>query len=129
MPILSLCLLSGFGVLALEVLWTRLFSQVLENSVYTFAALLVVVLVCLALGAMLSALIARSGAPPLLVLNLFIGIVVDAMQRQHAADEEAVLDSNFEEGHRERNEIMDELRSLREEITNLSEQVGRQDPA
>ncbi|MGB7181066.1 MAG: ion transporter [Burkholderiaceae bacterium] len=59
------------------------------------------------------------------VLNLFIGIVVDAMQRQHTADEEAVLDSNFEEGHRERNEIMDELRSLRAEVSRLSDSLPK----
>ncbi|MHC4503803.1 MAG: fused MFS/spermidine synthase [Planctomycetota bacterium] len=47
----SLCLLSGFGVLGLEVLWTRMFAQVLQNSVYTFAAVLVTVLVSLAAGA------------------------------------------------------------------------------
>lgn len=69
-PILILCLLSGFGILALEVLWTRMFSQVLENSVYTFATILVVVLVCLALGALASSRLARLNAPPLLVLTL-----------------------------------------------------------
>jgi len=61
--ILFLCFLSGFGVLALEVLWTRLFSQVLENSVYTFAAILVIVLICLALGALVSARLARLSPP------------------------------------------------------------------
>jgi len=70
--IVFLCLLSGFGVLALEVLWTRLFSQVLENSVYTFAAILVVVLVCLALGALISSRLARLSAPPFLVLTLLM---------------------------------------------------------
>lgn len=62
--------LSGFGVLALEVLWTRLFSQVLENSVYTFAAMLVVVLLCLAVGAALGSLLARWKTCPRLVLSL-----------------------------------------------------------
>ncbi|MFM9059961.1 MAG: spermidine synthase, partial [Planctomycetaceae bacterium] len=42
----ALAWLSGFGALALQVLWTRMFSQVLENSVYTFAAILVIVLLC-----------------------------------------------------------------------------------
>lgn len=67
--ILLLCFLSGFGVLALEVLWTRLFSQVLENSVYTFAAILVIVLVCLALGALISSRLSRLSAPPFLILT------------------------------------------------------------
>lgn len=70
--ILLLCFLSGFGVLALEVLWTRLFSQVLENSVYTFAAILVIVLVCLALGAMISSRLARLKTRPFLILTLLM---------------------------------------------------------
>jgi spermidine synthase len=70
--IMILCFLSGFGILALEVLWTRMFSQVLENSVYTFATILVVVLVCLALGALASSCIARLKAPPLLVLTFIL---------------------------------------------------------
>lgn len=57
--------LSGFGFLALEVVWTRMFAQVLENSVYTFAAILVIVLFCLAVGAFLSSLLARRVADPL----------------------------------------------------------------
>jgi len=55
----AICFLSGFGVLALEVLWTRMFALVLENSVYTFAAILVVVLSCLAGGSLISSLLAR----------------------------------------------------------------------
>jgi len=47
----AICFLSGFGFLALEVLWTRMFAQVLENSVYTFSAVLVILLLCLAAGA------------------------------------------------------------------------------
>lgn len=70
--ILALAFLSGFGVLALEVIWTRLFSQVLENSVYTFASILVVVLVCLALGAAASSLLSRLKWPPLIILTLLL---------------------------------------------------------
>lgn len=70
--ILFLCFLSGFGVLALEVLWTRMFSQVLDNSVYTFAAILVVVLLSLALGALISSGIARLKAPPFIVLTILV---------------------------------------------------------
>ncbi len=68
--ILPLCFLSGFGVLALEVLWTRMFAQVLDNSVYTFAAILVLVLVCLATGALLSSRLARLEVSPWRVLAL-----------------------------------------------------------
>ena len=42
---------SGFATLALEVLWTRMFAQVLQNSVYSFAIILVILLVALAIGA------------------------------------------------------------------------------
>jgi spermidine synthase len=63
---------SGFGVLALEVLWTRMFAQVHENSVYAFAMILVVVLTCLAAGAALSARIARQPWPPVRVLGLLM---------------------------------------------------------
>ena len=74
-PLLLIGFLSGFGVLALEVLWTRMFAQVLENSVYTFAAILVVVLLCLAAGALLSARLARLAVAPnqLLALLLLVG--------------------------------------------------------
>lgn len=47
----GLCFLSGVVTLSLQVLWTRMFAQVLQNSVYTFSAILVVFLICLAVGA------------------------------------------------------------------------------
>lgn len=75
------CFLSGFGVLALEVLWTRMFAQVLENSVYTFAAILVIVLLCLAAGAFISSRLARLALSPLYLLALLIlisGMAVSA---------------------------------------------------
>lgn len=43
--------LSGFGILALEVLYTRMFSLVFHNSTYTFGAVVAVFLASLALGA------------------------------------------------------------------------------
>lgn len=70
--IIVLSFLSGFSVLALEVIWTRLFSQVLENSVYTFAAILMVVLLSLALGAIASSLISRLKTPPAILLSLLM---------------------------------------------------------
>jgi len=72
--VMSLCFLSGFGVLALEVLWTRMFAQVLENSVYTFAAILVIVLLCLAAGALISSRLARMAVPPLAILALLTAL-------------------------------------------------------
>jgi len=64
----NLAFLSGFLTLGLEVLWTRMFSQVLQNSVYTFSTILVTFLVALAIGAKLAhGLIRRQfGAVPVL---------------------------------------------------------------
>ncbi|MCK4791322.1 MAG: fused MFS/spermidine synthase [Desulfobacteraceae bacterium] len=70
--VMLVCFLSGFGVLALEVLWTRMFSQVLENSVYTFAAILVIVLLCLAAGALISSRLARLAVSPYFLLAILI---------------------------------------------------------
>ncbi|MFU8847500.1 MAG: spermidine synthase [Opitutales bacterium] len=84
-PILSrpviglLAFISGFNVLALEVLWTRMFALVHENSVYSFAAILVVVLLALAAGAWLASLLARrlNGPVPMLhLLCLLSGLAV-----------------------------------------------------
>jgi spermidine synthase len=49
-----LAFVSGFNVLGLEVLALHLFSQVLHNSTYTFATVLVVVIAALALGALVT---------------------------------------------------------------------------
>jgi spermidine synthase len=56
---------AGAGALglALEVLWTRLFAQVLHNSVYSFSAIALVFLVALALGAAGATLLVRRAAP------------------------------------------------------------------
>ncbi len=70
--IIALCFLSGFSVLALEVIWTRLFTQVLENSVYTFSAILLVVLLCLAIGSLTSSLLSRIKVSPTLMLSLLM---------------------------------------------------------
>jgi spermidine synthase len=70
-----LALLSGFNLLALEVIWTRMLAQVHENSVYSFSAILIVVLVCLSLGAWLASRLARgkSPAPQTLVMLMVPG--------------------------------------------------------
>jgi hypothetical protein len=47
-----LAAVSGFNVLGLEILALHLFSQVLHNSSYTFATVLVVVIASLAVGAL-----------------------------------------------------------------------------
>lgn len=79
--VITLCFLSGFSVLALEVIWTRLFSQVLENSVYTFAAILLVVLLGLSAGAITSSLVShlkRFPASFMLTALLLVGAIAVA---------------------------------------------------
>ena len=44
---------SGFGTIALEVLWTRMFALVFQNSVYSFSAIVMIFLVGLAIGALI----------------------------------------------------------------------------
>ena len=59
LAVAGLCFVSGFVILALEVVWTRVFAQVHENSVYSYAIVLIVVLVGLAAGAGISSLVSR----------------------------------------------------------------------
>lgn len=66
--LVGLCFFSGFVVLALEVVWTRIFAQVHENSVYAFAIILMVVLIGLGIGAGISSLVARFVKRPMLAL-------------------------------------------------------------
>jgi len=56
---------AGTGALGLglEVLWIRLFAQVLHNSVYSFTAITLVFLVALAIGAAIAALLLQRVAP------------------------------------------------------------------
>lgn len=68
------CFFSGFAVLALEVLWTRMYAQVHENTVYSFAVILTVVLTCLALGAWISARLSRLKAAGLMTLGVLTTI-------------------------------------------------------
>ncbi len=77
----TLAFLSGFITLALEVLWTRMFSQVMQNSVYTFSAILVVFLFSLAAGAAVARVLAGSRLrqlPTLIVLMIIGGLLVGA---------------------------------------------------
>jgi spermidine synthase len=66
--LLALAAASGFLMLALEVAAVRLFTQVLQNSVYTFATVLVVFLVALSAGALAAGRLARIPLDPRLVL-------------------------------------------------------------
>src|SRR2546426_5437160 len=64
---------SGALGLGLEVLWTRLFAQVLHNSVYSFAAVALLFLLALAAGAALSALLLRRTAPAAVASGALLG--------------------------------------------------------
>lgn len=59
LAVAGLCFFSGFVILALEVVWTRVFAQVHENSVYSYAIVLIVVLVGLTAGAGISSGVSR----------------------------------------------------------------------
>ncbi len=60
--------ISGLLTLSLQVLWVRMFAQVLQNSVYTFALILMVFLLCLALGSLLAHRLMRSRLDNQLIL-------------------------------------------------------------
>lgn len=64
--------LSGAFALGLEVLWTRMFAQVLQNSVYTFSIILVVFLAALATGSAIANRLCRVRAAPGQVLWLLL---------------------------------------------------------
>ena len=70
MAIAALCFFSGFVMLALEVVWTRVFAQVHENSVYSYAVILIVVLIGLAAGAGISSVVARFVTRPWVALGV-----------------------------------------------------------
>ncbi len=69
---------SGLLALSAEVMWTRMFAQVLQNSVYSFAAILVVFLIALGAGGMLSHIMVRLSLPsiPVLVVLLSAGAIL-----------------------------------------------------
>lgn len=79
--IVLLAFVSGFNLLALEVVWTRMLAQVHENSVYSFATVLIIVLFCLSLGAWFASRLARSriSAPQVLLWLLLLGGAALAM--------------------------------------------------
>src|SRR5205823_2708787 len=64
---------SGALGLGLEVLWIRLFAQVLHNSVYSFAAVALVLLLALAAGAGLAAILLGRISPAALAAFALVG--------------------------------------------------------
>jgi spermidine synthase len=61
--VLTIAAVSGVATLGVEVLWTRQFSQVLQNSTYTYALVLTTFLVALALGSLVANVLARLRRP------------------------------------------------------------------
>ncbi|WP_457611138.1 fused MFS/spermidine synthase [Lutibacter sp.] len=59
---------SGLLALSAETLWTRMFAQVLQNSVYSFSAILVVFLLALGFGGIISHLAVKFKFKPANVL-------------------------------------------------------------
>jgi voltage-gated sodium channel len=60
------------------------------------------------------------------ILNLFIGIIVNAMQSEHAKEEEAEREAEREMMHGETAPLLAEIKGLREEVRALrAEVVGR----
>ena len=61
---LGLALISGVVTFALQVLWNRAFAQVHENSMYSFAIIVAVVIFALAIGGQLARVGLRRGVEP-----------------------------------------------------------------
>lgn len=57
--LITVAVFSGLLALALEVLWTRMFQQVLQNSVYTFSIILVIFLIALAMGSLVARMLTK----------------------------------------------------------------------
>ena len=70
----SVALGSGVLTLAVEVVWTRLFAQVLQNSAYTYALVLATFLLALATGAGVASRLTRlrSVAPPVVLVVVLL---------------------------------------------------------
>lgn len=56
----TLAFVSGLGALGLEVLWSRMLTQVLQNSVYSVSLVLALFIACLGLGALVASRLARA---------------------------------------------------------------------
>lgn len=63
-PVQVLALISGISTFALQVLWNRAFAQIHENSMYSFAVIVAVVIFALAIGAQLARLGLRRTMEP-----------------------------------------------------------------
>ena len=86
--VLLLSAMSGLSTLALQTLWTRMFSLVHENSVYSFAVVVFVFLTGLTAGAALARREMGRGRPPRALLGAawcIAGLLVVASPRMFGA--------------------------------------------
>jgi len=65
---------SGFIALALQVLWTRKFNQILDNTVYTFSMILIDFLLALAIGSAVANRLCRSRFDPTAILGWLLAL-------------------------------------------------------
>ncbi|MBD3299602.1 MAG: hypothetical protein GF341_13175 [candidate division Zixibacteria bacterium] len=72
--IVAVAAFSGMATLGLEVVWTRMFAQVLQNSVYTFAVILGVFLICLSVGSGVAHLLCKRPFNPRLTLSVLLAL-------------------------------------------------------
>ncbi len=72
--VLSLAFVSGVLTLGLEVIWTRMFAQVLQNSVFTFSVVLATFLSSLAMGSALASILMRRTTRPESVLTALLAL-------------------------------------------------------
>jgi spermidine synthase len=65
---------SGVALIGLEVLWTRMFALILQNSVYSFSAIVLTVLTALSLGALIVGWIAPRVTRPMEFLGTTLSL-------------------------------------------------------
>lgn len=94
--LLALAVASGFGAFALQVLLVQSFAQVLNQSIYAFGAVLVVVLLAIAAaGALVAALQSRAGLDPRTLLGLALVAAALALAAFPAALARATHDFEY----------------------------------
>ncbi len=72
--LLALAFGSGMVLIGLEVLWTRMFALIFQNSVYSFSAILLTVLIGLSSGALFVGRVAPNAAHPMTFLGATLGL-------------------------------------------------------
>lgn len=68
----TISFVSGFVTLTLEVLWTQMFKQVLQNSVYSFSVVLVTFLLSLAIGSFVANILCRTKKSPFAIMTILM---------------------------------------------------------